>query len=614
MNEMKRYANYNHLRRCEIGTWQGLIRNTEYNTTVPDAIDYIENLKFDPSLLGVRALVYSVLLADFLFHKINFPENKSSRVRAIKNKLKLPRSRYNHFSWFSDRTKHIDDMLTLLQYPLREEGENEVGVGPFTLKNPINLSEDKVEEMKEACTQALSRCTNSLAPNFTQALYGDVVLVEMLGRANWYAWYSTLKDEITMKYMDRDKSDFIKTFIHEIGHRYYKKILSNDKKRLWQSYDNRCHYAQRINLSEWIGKDIGLYALKKRTSTSVGSNPNNGVPAKISRIDTNGVYLVLPDGSEVGAYREKYLKEHIKAQTGIFPSTYATTDVEEHFCEALAYKAIGKLHPKSLDAFNSIIVDGVSYSPNSSNFTEVFVPSETEEVDATQVEETLPSKQQMIQTSESLASRLGLLFNKGRRYGIFVYTNQAVGSTHAYMFIDYATGNLFVPKNKSTPNLNVNIANITESDLDQKAGFERMSDLRPRWRTMNAITEPTRTAPVTEVVDQTPEPTIPTTPEGNAEAILDACKRLGETLGFEVKYGRSISRLIYSNLEQGTKHTVLIIDVKNGNIHPPRNYTSPKTNVIHGNVLEPNITSKISLDSLDQIVPNWKTRNKVIRG
>ena len=167
-------------------------------------------------------MVYTVHLADFLFHKINFPENKSRRVRAIKNKIKLPRKRFNRAKWFTDRRTHINDMLNLLKHPLREEGDNYVGVGPFTLKNPINLSGDKVEEMKETCTQALSRCTNSLAPNFTQALYGDVVLVEKLGRASWYAWYNSIKDEITMKYIDRDKEEFMKTFIHEIGHRYYK--------------------------------------------------------------------------------------------------------------------------------------------------------------------------------------------------------------------------------------------------------------------------------------------------------------------------------------------------------------------------------------------------------
>ncbi len=605
---MRKYASYSHLRRCEIGSWQGLMRNNEYNTSVLEAIEFVENVRFDPSLLReVKAMVYVVHLADFLFHKINFPENKSRRVRAIKNKLKLPRSRYNPISWFSDRRNHIDDMLTLLRNPLREEGENTVDVGPFTLKNPINLGGDKVEEMKEACTQALSLCTNSLAPNFTQALYGDVVLVEKLGRASWYAWYNRIKDNITMKYMSRDKAEFIKTFIHEIAHRYYQKVLPRNKKMLWEMYHAECHYAQQINLRDWVGKDIGLYAKKKRTRTSIGSKGDQ--KAVIYEVRHNGVYLETDDGSIIGSYKKEYIIDFIKAKTGIFPTKYATTDVEEHFCEALAYKAVGKLHPKSLEAFNSIILKGESYNPDGSNFKEIFVPNETEA--STQVEETLPSKQEMIQTSESLASRLGLLFKKGRKYGLFIYTNEAVGSTHAYMFIDYATGNLFAPKTKSKPNLNVNLSNITNDNLDVCVGNERMSSLKPRWRTMNMITEGNVAPPSTEVIDQTPEPTRPTTPESNEDAILVASRGLGNALDLQVEVGRNYIKLIYENLEQGSKHAVGFIDKTNGSIYMPKSPKAPKTNAVLGNVLEPNLISRVNRSVLDNYASNWKTRFKI---
>jgi hypothetical protein len=605
---MRKYASYSHLRRCEIGSWQGLMRNNEYNTSVLEAIEFVENVRFDPSLLReVKAMVYVVHLADFLFHKINFPENKSRRVRAIKNKLKLPRSRYNPISWFSDRRNHIDDMLTLLRNPLREEGENTVDVGPFTLKNPINLGGDKVEEMKEACTQALSLCTNSLAPNFTQALYGDVVLVEKLGRASWYAWYNRIKDNITMKYMSRDKAEFIKTFIHEIAHRYYQKVLPRNKKMLWEMYHAECHYAQQINLRDWVGKDIGLYAKKKRTRTSIGSKGDQ--KAVIYEVRHNGVYLETDDGSIIGSYKKEYIIDFIKAKTGIFPTKYATTDVEEHFCEALAYKAVGKLHPKSLEAFNSIILKGESYEPDGSNFREIFVPNETEA--STQVEETLPSKQEMIQTSESLASRLGLLFKKGRKYGLFIYTNEAVGSTHAYMFIDYATGNLFAPKTKSKPNLNVNLSNITNDNLDVCVGNERMSSLKPRWRTMNMITEGNVAPPSTEVIDQTPEPTRPTTPESNEDAILVASRGLGNALDLQVEVGRNYIKLIYENLEQGSKHAVGFIDKTNGSIYMPKSPKAPKTNAVLGNVLEPNLISRVNRSVLDNYASNWKTRFKI---
>ena len=608
---MKRYASYSHLRRCEIGEWQGLIRGTTYNSPIIEAIDFLEDSMLQYNTASVKAIVFACHLADFLFHKINFPESKSRRVRAINNKVKLPRSRrFNTHKWMMDRRQHISDVLELLKHPLREEGDNSVAVGPFNLTNPINLSNDKVEEMVEVCTRALTLCTNSLAPNFPQALYGDVVLVEKLERASWYAWYNRVKDDITMKYMSRDKDEFIKTFIHEIGHRYYQKILPRNKNMLWQLYDRSCHHAQRINLRDWVGKDIGLYATKRRTKTVVGSKGDQ--KAVIYEVRHNGIYLETDDGNIIGSYKEKYIIDFIKARTGIFPTKYATTDAEEHFCEALSYKAVGKLHPKTLDAFNSIIVDGVDYNPDGSNFTEIFDPTESGEVQTrTQVEVALPSKNEMVQTCEYLATRLSLSFKKGRKYGLFIYTNEAVGSTHAYMFIDYATGNLFIPKTKSKPNLNVNLSNITNDNLDVCVGHERMSSLKPRWRTMNMIKEGNVTPPPTEVIDQTPEPTRPTTPESNGDAILVASRGLGNALDLQVKAGGNYIKLIYDNLELGSKHAVGFIDKTNGNIYMPKSSRTPKTNAVLGNVLEPNLTSRVSRDILDSFIPNWKTKFKL---
>ncbi len=607
---MKRIASYSHLRNCKIGEWQGLIRGKTYDSPIIEAIEFVGDSVLQYNTASVKAIIFSCHLADFLFHKINFPESKSKRVRAIKNKVKLPRSkRFNTHKWMMDRKKHITDMLDLFKHPLREEGDNSVEVGPFTLTNPINLSSDKVEEMVDACTRALTFCTNSLAPKFPQALYGDVVLVEKLERASWYAWYNRVKDDITMKYMSRDKDEFIKTFIHEIGHRYYQKILPKNKKMLWQLYDRSCHYAQRINLRDWVEKDIGLYATKKRTKTVIGAKGDQR--AFIYLVRPNGVYLETEDGNIIGGYKEKHIIDFIKARTGIFPTKYATTSAEEHFCEALSYKAVGKLHPKTLDAFNSIIIDGVNYEPDGSNFTEIFEPTESGEIQTrTQVEVTRPSKNEMVQTCEALASRLTLTFKKGRKYGLFIYTNEAVGSTHAYMFIDYATGNFFAPKTKAKPNLNLNLANITDNNLEVCLGHERMSSLKPRWRTMNAITEATRTTS-NEVVDQTPEPTRPTSPESNLEAITEATYKIANALDLEVRIGKSMIKLVYSNLELRSTHAVAFIDKTNGNIYMPKSSRLPKTSEVLGNVLEPRLVSRVNRSVLDNYAPNWKTRFKI---
>jgi hypothetical protein len=604
---MKKYATYSHLSKCTIGHWQGLIRGRDFDTSMENAIYSMVSVLGNYTRPQTRHVVYAVHLVDFLFHHINFPENKSRRVRAIKNKIKLPRSRYIPAEWFSRREREIRDTLDLLKHPLREEGEGEIQVGPFTLKNPINLNSDKVSEMEEACKEALKLCTNSLAPGFTQALYGDVILAEKLGRPNWYAWYSTGKDNITLKYFERDKEEFMKTFIHEIGHRYWRKNLSITASAYWEKYHNNCLRSNRINFNDWIDVDIGLFATKRRNGgwAITSKNKSGAKPIIIFEVKYGSPYLMVKDSKDyIGEVDSKWMKDYLSSLTGLFPTHYATTDYEEHFCEALSYKAFGHLHPKALEAFNSIIIDNKQYTVDVANFTKKFEIENPE----TQVEDVLPSKVEQVRTCESLASRLGLKFKDGRNYGVFIYTNDAVGSTHAYMFIDYATGNLFVPKTKNQPNLNVNIANITESDLDQKTGFERMNDLRPRWRTMNTITEPTKTAPETEVIDQTPEPSIPTTPEGNLASISDGVNALASALNMTAKKGRKYFVIIYHNAQQGTNHTYLLIDVQNGNIYPPKHTSTPIINAMFGNIFEPNIVNKVNEVVMDNFKPNWRTR------
>lgn len=633
VNQMKKYASYAHLRHCHLGKWQGIYRG---NHRI-EMDEIIERLKFclnHPIMANSSHIVACVLTADFIFHKINFPEKRSKRVRAIKNKMSNPR-RYTE-KWFTSRRKHILDMLDLLKFPLRQEGDNECEVGPFTLKNPINLSSDKVLTMERVIKKALTLCTNSLAPGFPQAAYGNVVLVEKLKRKNWYAWYSPAKDEITMKFADeRIEDEFLKTFIHEVGHRYFQKFLPTSRKYQWYNYDGKCARAQRIKINEWDGQDIGLYAERKRGKLSLTSIARGNMKTTLTLKNTSdnpfmavfgggGIFFTTEDGDVLGPYGEKGIKQHIKSITGLYPTMYATTDAEEHFCEAIAYKALGKLHPKSLDAFNSIIMDGVDYTPDGSNFKRKFEPTvtpppartvepteSTDEPQQTQVEQTLPTKQEQVRSCESLANKLSIGFKKGRKYGLFIYTNDAVGSTHAYMFIDYATGNLFVPKAKDAPNLKVNIGNITDDNVESCVGFDRMSNLRPRWRTMNTITQPTREAAPTEIIDQTPEPSIPTTPEGNLDSIKDAAKSLAQSLGLEFQQMRKFLRLIYTNTELGTKHSYLFIDKQNGSLHPPKAHDAPKKNVALGSILEPNVLSKVNFEAMTQNDRNWRKKYRI---
>jgi hypothetical protein len=224
-------SDYSHLRACELGSL-GYPR-----IKVEDAIQELPIDIRSGRYQKTRVRLYQ--LSQFAFDHINIPPSKSSKMRAIMKTFQLPRRGYSS-DWFSKNQRKMSDLLDILTNPLRQEGEGEISVGPFTLKNPINLASNKVEELVEAVEKSLRFCTNDLAPSFPSAIYGNVTLAEKIGGHNTLAWYNSRKDDITLKYFDRARDEFIHTFIHELGHRYFRKNLSQDKIRLWTQYHNTC--------------------------------------------------------------------------------------------------------------------------------------------------------------------------------------------------------------------------------------------------------------------------------------------------------------------------------------------------------------------------------------
>lgn len=502
---------YQHLNGCTIGDHQGIFAGV--NLSVPKAINLVK-AKFSvfkfyasqpgPLLNSIPApyqrvsnadIVTVVLLADFLYHKIDFPKGKARRVRAIKNKLKKASLRpmaNGNIKWYVARMSHIEDMLELLKYPLKQASSHKT-LGPFTLKNPIHLSEGKVLKIETACKEALALCTNSLAPGFTACLYGDITLTEKIGRSDWLAWYHSSKDDITIKYFEHDKRTFMRTFIHEIGHRYYKKVLPADKKALWAKY-HILATTTRVDIKDWIqDPSATFYVGYGRTREQISSTPEPGFTrALIHSFDYQGVRFLTDNGTLFGPFDIKWVKSALRSKTGHLPSQYASTSAEEHFCEALAYKAVGELTDQALDSFNSIIIDGVPSSPSKSMVSEVVAPplSPTPPV-STPVSDS--KKIDLLRTDYQhracveLAESLGLTYKSGRKYGIFIFENVVTSTKHAYLFLDRATNNIFIPQTATSPNTKVNLGNLSDIDIEDKVHFKRMDKLRPKWKTQTKI-------------------------------------------------------------------------------------------------------------------------------
>jgi hypothetical protein len=417
---------------------------------------------------GLMAAYY---LADFLFHHIDFPPSKARRVRAILNKMKPPR-RTNvtkAIKWLKDREKHIDDLFLLLKCPLKKEGQGSLQVGPFLLHNPLHLDENKINDLVEATKGALRVSTDDLAPNFTSVLYGDLIVVEKLGRSNWMAWYTTSKDNISIKHFKGVATDdFQRTLIHELGHRYYKKVLPEKQKKLWAKYHKRASVG--VDLRDWVGVDIGLRAVKKKSGWSFQQG-GKGLITLIGEPKGASVPVFVAGEGHVGSLFYSFITKVIQTKIGAMPSAYAYTNEEEHFCEALSHKAMGSLHPKSVEAFDLIIKQGESVFLDVGDFK--VTPKKSRKTIAAMLDE-----------CRKVAVDLGLEFTTndwGGEYAAFYHNRKA------YAFVDLVIGNVFLPKPASgstthTPNLKANIGSALNENIKDLINFERMSDLNPSWK------------------------------------------------------------------------------------------------------------------------------------
>ena len=609
----KASSDYSHLRSCDLEAMGRLPR-----IEVEDAIQLIPVYIKEQRYMEARIRLYQ--LAQFAFDYIKIPPSQSSTTRALIKTFQLPRRRFNT-DWFSKNRRKISNLIDLLTNPLRQDGEGELSVGPFSLRNPINLASDKVEELVEAVEKSLRFCTNDLAPSFPSAIYGNVTLAENIGGHNTLAWYNIRKDDITLKYVARSRDEFIHTFIHELGHRYFRKNLSQDKKSLWTQYHSTCErLSGNFTIAEFFGEPVA-YGLKKRTRWTLEATPSAGAVEMVlySQPDSKTVELKTPDDKSL-LVDAKWVKKLLKSKVGVFPTVYAQTNLEEHFCEAIAHKALGKLHPVALEAFNSIIVDGREYSPEESKFTKEVAPvledptqpSTNQPTPETSETDTLPTRDALDLKASGLASQMGLGYQSGRTYGLMIYTNDSSGSTHAYVFMDYGTGNLYIPRNFKSANKKVNIANIMDDDIRGLISFERMSSLRPKWRTMNTISKGTQSGSVGDMADQIPQPDTSSSFESTVEEVVSATTTFAQDVGLVVDEKRKFIRLIYEN-PQGTRHAYLWVEKVSGNVYRPQSNNYPERKLMVANLLEPNVTSKIDPTAMDSINPKWRNQNTIKR-
>lgn len=254
--------------------------------------------------------------------------------------------------WFEGNEVRFELLDAARAWPERSEESGIFRVGPFTVHNTIQAAGKALADAEEIITKAVRAVSSSGVPGFATMAYGDLFLVGQLARKNWAAWYIPAKDTIYLRpgVKGSSNAESARHLVHELGHRLWAKKLDREIKGKWVSH----HTSMTIHRPE-----RRLPAVGDVLPTIV-----NNKHVRVESYDQGGAYAVLVEattGTLVGKVDRLQLSGWMQEadRRGKFPTLYAATDAEEHFCESLSLLTFDRLSGENLDAFNEIIL-GVS--------------------------------------------------------------------------------------------------------------------------------------------------------------------------------------------------------------------------------------------------------------
>jgi len=283
------------------------------------------------------------------------PKGKAKKLemvaRLVMSARRLPR---DFFQWFDKNKRHLE--LLLDAYAWDDKSENSAAMfklGPFTIHNTLGLTGKELEGVTKSLDKAVGLVKKSKLPGFSKVLYGDVFVVGQLLRRTVMAWYNPQDDTVSVRPLLKIGPGEIHNLVHELGHRYWSRFANREDKQVWAQH----HYDMQFERP-----DVGEVELPGvGDPIPVRVKGHRGDPIAIEIRGGQYIFDVKVGGQvrrlsiPVASIKTVLLKsERIKAERAKYPTPYASTNHEEHFCEALALRATGKLKEPHLSKFEEI--------------------------------------------------------------------------------------------------------------------------------------------------------------------------------------------------------------------------------------------------------------------
>ena len=240
------------------------------------------------------------------------------------------------------------------RWPEKTEGDEKFKLGPFTVHNTIGLEGAELEKVKVTIKKATAAIKRLQIPaGIKKVLYGDIYIVARIQKSKTIAWYFFNEDNVYIRRSDGSWDDAV-ALVHELGHRYLEKFARGPDKANWRMYHN------------WLaGKDVELeddvevpgvgdqlpvrFQGAKRGFRPIIKEVKGGQ----YHFDVEDKYGYIHARTYPIAEIRQFLMQQGKNQQKRkqFPTPYAATNWEEHFCDSLGLYAMKKLKGDHVDHF-----------------------------------------------------------------------------------------------------------------------------------------------------------------------------------------------------------------------------------------------------------------------
>lgn len=291
-----------------------------------------------------------VLLAQAILGSREIPPGKTKAMElAARLVMSSKRTPLNPSKWWETNQRHLVLLENAAKWPAKTEGGASLfKLGPFTVHNTVGATAD-LEPTKKALERAIQAIEKVPVPGIRKVLYGDVYIAARLQKASVLAWYYMNEDALYVRPHMKAGPGEVHALIHELGHRFYKRFLSGEAESKWET--------RHMLMARFSGSNAPLPPLPKPGDIfPIQVKGEVGLPVVKEITFTPRGKRVIMFESGGGVLVDSFYSYAEKENTiSSFPTRYAATSAEEHFCEALALRALGQLEGKHLKDFERII-------------------------------------------------------------------------------------------------------------------------------------------------------------------------------------------------------------------------------------------------------------------